>query len=164
MENSLGVQESQGGSVSGEDLVTSAKNCMPRGHRMLKPAAKANLTKELNQGHITRLLMPPCPQSQQEQDVLGWLRPCARDSSITARNIEPGAPTGSCSLLFSPLSWAPVFVSRLPLSSTESSIAFTCIPGLCRGPMHIGAQGTAGPGGHNQQRHAPGWLRLTHGS
>lgn len=35
-----------------------ARNSTPHGHRMLKQAAKASLTKELSQGHITRLLMP----------------------------------------------------------------------------------------------------------
>ena len=141
----MGYKNPKEGLSVGRTSVTGAKNCMPRGHRMLKPAAKANLTKELNQGHITRLLTPPCSQSQQEQDVLGWLHPYAHDSSITARNIEPGAPTGSCSLLFSPLSWAPVFVSRLLLSSTESSITFTCIPGLSRSPMRHQHPGHRGP-------------------
>lgn len=39
--------------------VNCARNSVPHAHRMLNQAKKASLTKELNQGHITRLLMPP---------------------------------------------------------------------------------------------------------
>ena len=141
----MGYENPKESLSAGRTSMTGAKKCMPHGHRMLKPAAKANLTKELNQGHITRLLLPPCSQSQQEHDVLRWVRPSARDSSITARNIELAAPTGSCSLPLSPLCWAPVFVTRLLLSSTESSITFTCVPGLSRGLTCRQRPGHRGP-------------------
>lgn len=153
------VLESSLGAVGQERLlarttsVNCAKNSMPHGHRILKRAEKARLTKELNQGHITRLLMPPAFRADRNRMFSNGYtlepqfihhstehRAWGSDGFLQAPSL-PSLP-GSC------------FVTRHLISSSETRLTVGYIPGVSLVPR-IGTPGTRGPRVHKQQRRCP---------
>lgn len=164
MENSLGVQESQGESVSGEDLYdwcqelhapwsqNAETGCKGQPYKRVKPRPH-------HQAVTASLLSEPtgtgCPQMGTPQHPRFIHHSTEHRACGSDWFLQPPSLTSAGLLFLSPGSYL-----ALQNRASLSLVSLACLA-VSRA---VGDQGTEGPGGHNQQRHAPGRLRLTHGS
>lgn len=118
--------------------VNCARNSMPRASRVLFQAKKATLMKELNQGHIARLLMPPAFRADRNRTFYNGY---TLEPQFINHSKEHQALGSDWSLQTPSLTSLPgsCFVTRFLISSTETRIALGFITCVSRVP-HIGTQ------------------------